>query len=98
MSTEKNVPHIKSGAKVPVIFTNTEIHALYTIYEHLINGLTTEDSLALKDRIENKKPLSGRDISVINITKILNMVHKAAEENNLVEFKPLTDTVLAVVS
>lgn len=87
MSNTISLPHLKANSVVPISLSLSQINGLYVIYSHLIEGLTKEAADELKTKIETKQPLNSREMSTVHITQILQLIHKSAEQNNMIEMK-----------
>lgn len=90
---ETLIPHIKAGSIVPVELNLSHINGLYGIYQVLLKGVSKEAVESLKIKIESKQPLQDIEMAVYSISIILQMIHKSAEEHDMVEMKPLDDAM-----
>jgi hypothetical protein len=86
MSATIQVPHLKANSFIPLLLSLNQVNGLYTIYSYLTDGLTKEEGELLKTKIETKQPLSAKEMSILQISIILQLIHKSGEDNNLIEY------------
>ena len=92
-----NIPHIRAGSVVPISLNLGHIQGLYSIYESIVKSFTKEQVESLKVKFESRQPLNSQEMNMIAISQILQIVHKSAEELDMIEMRPLADTIKASI-
>lgn len=91
--TDTKIPHIKANSNVPITLNLSQINGIYGIYQVLLKGVSKEALDALKIKIETKQPLQDIEMAVFSASILLQLIHKSAEDNDMIEFKSVEEAI-----
>jgi hypothetical protein len=91
------LPHIKQDAIVEVKIGTAFIKRLQVMLQYLVDG-HNEEVLALEKKAGTEEILSPWENAVVATTMLLQEILRVAKENDQVEYRSLTDSLMAEIN
>ncbi len=96
--SDTQVKHIRAGSIVPVNLTLSQINGIYQVHQFFMDLLGQSGIEALKTKYEAKQPLDNREMSMLTITTLIQLIHKSADEQGLTELKSLESSLSEAIA
>lgn len=85
----EKIPFIVAGSQVPVLFSLGMINQLQELQIYLLSGKDESYANNLKQKLDNKQPLTPEEQAIVTVIQLVSMIHHSARDSNMIEYRDI---------